>query len=110
MSPRAGLTGGTGQRLPAALKASKASTLNKPEGGRRKRGCLHQVYTLTGGRYRLSKTFHASDDQGADSLSSHGLVVALGREAGMDSHARPQATPNMPSDSSRSVEHTGRQT
>jgi hypothetical protein len=25
-------------------------------------GCLHQVYTSTGGRYRLSRTYHASDD------------------------------------------------
>jgi hypothetical protein len=24
-------------------------------------GCLHQVYALTGGRYRLSRTYHASD-------------------------------------------------
>jgi hypothetical protein len=25
-------------------------------------GCLHQVYTSTGGRYRLSRSYHASDD------------------------------------------------
>jgi hypothetical protein len=25
-------------------------------------GCLHQVYTSKGGRYRLSRTYHASDD------------------------------------------------
>jgi hypothetical protein len=25
-------------------------------------GCLHQVYTSTGGRYRVSRTYHASDD------------------------------------------------
>ena len=25
-------------------------------------GCLHQVYILTGGRYRLSRTYHASND------------------------------------------------
>jgi len=25
-------------------------------------GCLHQVYTSTGGRYQLSRTYHASHD------------------------------------------------
>src|SRR5262249_43725820 len=33
-------------------------------------GRLHQVYTSTGGRYRLIRSYHGSDHESTDSLSS----------------------------------------